>query len=117
MLDMLRSEEQWPLNGLPSYTILQIEVFCKRTGKGNKTSYIETFMLLHLEEKKSEGTHFVPQATSMVGQFSVLISCMRPGVSPGLEVSDFNFTHRSPRITLTVGNKMTDSLTPLSFVN
>ena len=69
MLDMLRSEEQWPLNGLPSYTILQIEVFCKRTGKGNKTSYIETFMLLHLEEKKSEGAHFGPEATSMAGQF------------------------------------------------
>lgn len=70
MLDMLRSEEQWSLNGLLSYyTILQLEVFCKRTGKGNEISYIETFMLLHLEEKKSEGAHFGPEATSMAGQF------------------------------------------------
>ena len=48
MLDMLRSEEQWSLNGLLSYyTILQLEVFCKRTGKGNEISYIETFMQKH----------------------------------------------------------------------
>ena len=58
MLDMLRTE-QWPLNGLLSYnTILQLEVFCKRTGKGNEISYIETFMLLHLEEKKLAETLF-----------------------------------------------------------
>ena len=93
MLAMLRSEEQWPLTGILSYyTILQLEVLCKRIGKGNEVSYIETFMLLHLEERSQRVPTWDQKPLPWQDNFSVLISCMRLGVSPRLEVSDSNCT-------------------------
>ena len=54
--DMLRSKEWWSLNGSPKYyMILQLELFCKRAGKGYEILQVDTFMLFHQEEKKSEG--------------------------------------------------------------
>ena len=53
---MLSSEEQWPLNdSLNYYTISQLEVFCKRAKKRDEIPYVGAFMLLHQEEKESEG--------------------------------------------------------------
>ena len=59
---MLGSEELWPLNvSLNYYTILQLEVFCKRAGKRGEVPYVEAFMLFYQEEKKSEGSHLMVQ--------------------------------------------------------
>ena len=59
---MLGSEERWPLNGsLNYYTISQLEMFCKRAGKRDKIPYVGAFMLLHQEEKESEGCHLMVQ--------------------------------------------------------
>ena len=59
---MLGSEEQWPLNGsLNYYMISQLEMFCKRAGKRDEIPYVEAFMLLHQEEKESEGCHLMVQ--------------------------------------------------------
>nr|KAF6297599.1 hypothetical protein mPipKuh1_009684 [Pipistrellus kuhlii] len=53
---VLGSEERWPLNGsLNYYTILQLESFCKRSGKWGELSYIEAFMWLHKMDAAREG--------------------------------------------------------------
>ena len=67
-------------------------MLCKRIGKGNEISYIETFMLLHLEERSQRVTTWDQKPLPWQDNFSVLISCMRLGVSPRLEVSDSNCT-------------------------
>ena len=36
------------------YTILQLELFCERAGKNDEILYVEAFMLLFQEEKKSD---------------------------------------------------------------
>ena len=43
------------------YTILQLELFCERAGKNDGIPYTEAFMLLHQEEKKSEGSRLMVQ--------------------------------------------------------
>lgn len=40
--------------------ISELEVLCKRVGKRDESPYVE-FMLLHQEEKKSEGCHLMGQ--------------------------------------------------------
>ena len=59
---MLGSEELWPLNGsFNYYTISQLEMFCKRAGEKDEIPYVGAFMLLHQEEKESEGCHLMVQ--------------------------------------------------------
>ena len=41
--------------------ILQLEVFCKRAGKRDEIPCVEAFMLLHQEEKESEGCRLMVQ--------------------------------------------------------
>ena len=87
---------------------LWLKVFCKRAGKRDKITYLEAFMLLHQEEKKSEGTHFGPRATSMAGIFPL---CQCPVRSQEAPLDLGNLTLISPPepwVTLTVGNKLTD---------
>ena len=50
-----------PNGSLNYYTISQLEVFCKRAGKRDEIPYVEAFMLLHQEEKESEGCHLMVQ--------------------------------------------------------
>ena len=83
-------------------------MFCKRAGKRDKITYLEAFMLLHQEEKKSEGTHFGPRATSMAGIFPL---CQCPVRSQEAPLDLGNLTLISPPepwVTLTVRNKLTD---------
>ena len=85
-------------------------MFYKRAAKRDKITYLEAFMLLRLEEKKSEGTHFGPGATSTAGIFSL---CQCPVRSQEAPLDSGNLTLISPQepwVTLTVGNKLTDFL-------
>ena len=43
------------------YTILKLEMFCKRAGKRDEIPYVGAFMLLHQEEMESEGCHLMVQ--------------------------------------------------------
>ena len=56
------SEELWPLNGLLNYyTILLLKLLCERAGGNDEIPYTEAFMLLHQEEKKSDGCSLMVQ--------------------------------------------------------
>lgn len=47
-VDILESEEEWPLNGsVNCYTTLQFELFCPKSGKWDKISYVQAFMVLY----------------------------------------------------------------------
>ena len=52
---LLGSKEWWPLNGSLNYnTILKLELFCEEAGKNDKIPYMQAFVLLHQDEKKSD---------------------------------------------------------------
>ena len=55
---VLGSKEKW-FGSHNYYTILQLELFCERAGKNDGIPYVEAFMLLHQEEKKSDGCHLM----------------------------------------------------------
>lgn len=55
---VLESGEKWRLNGsLNCYTILQSELLSERACKKDEIPYVEAFLLLHQEKKKSDSCH------------------------------------------------------------
>ena len=59
---VLGSGEKWPLNGSHNYyTILQLELFCKKAGKKDQIPYVKAFMILHQEEQKSDSCCLILQ--------------------------------------------------------
>ena len=62
MMYVLESEESWPLNGILSYyTILQLELFCERSGKWERIPQTQAFMRLHNQEGDQPGTKLMAQ--------------------------------------------------------
>lgn len=61
-MDILESEENWPLNGsVNCHTTLQLELFCPRSGKWDKIPYIQAFMVLYNIDSVQKGSMLMTQ--------------------------------------------------------